>query len=192
MESEELYSEGEDEHDSVSFADALAAVGCLAPTDAESSGNSTCNVISKDETEALCQLLCGLTLAQKGHQMIAEGCESIKTVIAQNPSLHKLSGLLQLVKSTDPDLLKAAREKSKVPQTLSSSSIPVIYKPLKVDNKFKCRICEHTTGSWTGCDSHIRKVHTSIMYGPCPQCQIYETSSYDCYKRHVDKCSPAH
>ena len=192
MEFEEIISEGEDDDDPITFTEALAALGCLAPpTDARCSENENVTTNSQDEKEALCQLLHGLSLAQKGHEMLASGCERIKTVIARQPSLHKLSGLLQLVKNTDPNLLKAARNNSKVPQTLSSSSIPDIYKPLKVDKSFKCRICDYAAGSWTGCDSHIRKVHTNIMYGTCPKCNVYQSSSYDCYKRHIEKCSPS-
>lgn len=180
---EGLISDGEEETDPHTYAQVLQGLGFLASPE-----KSECE-LSNDEKANLCQLLHGLTLAQKGHELLAQGCSKIKTVIAQQPSMHKLGGLLELVKNTDPQMLKAAKQQSKIPQTLGSSAIAHIYKPLKLaSGKFQCKICEIETGSWVGCDSHIRKVHTNIYYGPCPHCETYQTTAQDCFRRHVVNC----
>ena len=150
---------------------------------------------AQEEQDTIKDLLFGLSLAEKGHQLLAKGCTKIRNAIFRMPSLHKLSGLLEIIKTTDPDLVVAANKTSKLPQT-QSNSLPSIYKPklvnLEEDTKsksrqFRCRICERDFGSYVGCDSHIRREHTGIKYGPCPKCSFTSTA-YDSFNRHLIKC----
>ncbi len=176
----EMLTDGEEEHDTPTFTETLQQLGLL--------GQLHPNKFEPDDIESVKALLHGLTLAQKGHEMLAKGCHEIKQVIARVPSIHKLQGLLEVIKSTDPSLVEAARVASELPQTgkLSKSTM---YKPKRVDSKFVCRICGIQKGSWVGCDSHIRDRHSNIAYGPCRTCKKFTTTAYDTFKRHQKKCA---
>lgn len=54
--------------------------------------------------------------------------------------------------------------------------------------RFICRICKFQRGSWSGCDSHIRKMHSLLKYGPCGKCRIFTTFNADSYRSHLNYC----
>ena len=57
----------------------------------------------------------------------------------------------------------------------------------KPKQKFVCRECGSTYGSWGGCNAHIRKTHTLQIYGPCDVCK-FETYNQDSYRHHAKRC----
>ena len=171
----------EDEHDTTTFTETLQQLGMLGSIEEKK--------FQPDDIKTIQSLLHGLTLAQQGHEMLAKGCEQIKQVVARVPSVHKLQGLLQVIKSTDPSLVEAARGRSKMPQTGKVAQIK-LYRPKSIakSNSYQCRVCDQTFGLWVGCDSHIRAVHTNIQYGPCRGCHSFTSTAYDTFKRHEAKC----
>ena len=175
----EMLTDGEDEEDTTTFTEVLRDLGVL--------GQIEPTKYQPDDIEMIRTLLHGLTLAQKGHEMLAKGCSEIKTVVARAPSMHKLQGLIEVIKSTDPSLVEAARASTLLPQT-GKLSKPQLYKPQKVGKAYQCRVCQENFGSWTGCDSHIRAKHTNVQYGPCRYCHAFSTPAYDSFKRHEAAC----
>ena len=176
-------TDGEDELDDTTHLEVLRTLNILG-------GHLPAQTVDKDDANTIKNLLHGLTLAEKGHEMIAKGCSRIKTAVIQMPSLHKLGTILNDIKTTDPNIVLAANARSKLPQT-QLHSLPSFYRPqgVKTDgkNRFRCAICEAEFGSWVGCDSHIRANHTHIKYGPCTFCS-FTTTAYDSFQRHLSKC----
>ena len=179
----DFLTDGEDEVDDTSHLQVLRTLNILGEV-------SPRQTIDKVEADTIRNLLHGLTLAEKGHEMIAKGCSRIKTAVVQMPSLHRLGSILNDIKTTDPNIVLAANARSKLPQT-QLRSLPSLYRPqsIKTDgkNRFRCAICETEFGSWVGCDSHIRAQHTHIKYGPCSFCS-FTTTAYDSFQRHLAKC----
>ena len=180
----EFLTDGEEDSDNSVYMDVLQQLNILGVVKREE--------MNPEDVEILKDLLHGLTLAEKGRTMTAKGCIKVKKAIAKVPSLHKLSTLLDVIQTHDPDLIVAANKSARLPQT-QKVSLPDFYKPkkVKVDGKpiFQCRICSEKFGSWVGCDSHIRKCHTNIQYGPCRFCNKFTSSAYDYFKRHEVQCS---
>ena len=179
-------SEGEDEVDDDDLIATLQDEGLLG------SSRSADLLQNSDDVATLKLLLHGLTLSQKGHALLSKGCEQIKTAIIGNPSLHKIGALLEIINVTDPSLVAQATSRAKIPQTAQSSK-PACYKPLKITHgefkgQYRCRICSHCFGSYVGCDSHIRKTHSGVKYGPCPACQQFTTTCLDSWRKHKRVC----
>lgn len=182
--SEDQASEDELEKDKqIDFIDAAKSVGLFAfPQDMSTQD------IDKKEAEDLKDILYGLTMISTGHKLVASGSDKIRNVIARIPSLQKLSLLLGSIQSTDPNLLAEANRDSKMPFT-SGRCLPKYFKPEGLDGKkFRCKICKEIFGSWTGCDSHIRSMHSHIKYGPCRNCYVFVHCNYDVFRRHEKDC----
>ena len=182
-------SEDEDEVDDDDLIATLQDEGLLG------SSRSADLLQNSDDVATLKLLLHGLTLSQKGHALLSKGCEQIKAAIVKCPSLHKIGGLVEMIKSTDPNLVAKATPKNKIPQVFETSK-PDLYKPLKYRAgkgesvstfRYRCRICSLHFGSYQGCDSHIRKEHTKLKYGPCPRCE-FTTTNLDSWRKHQSAC----
>ena len=181
LDSDEYLTDGEEERDTSSYFDILQELNILGTVEKETATDEDLAIV-KD-------LLHGLTLAEKGHDMLSKGCAKIKSVIIKMPSLHKLGNLLEIVKTSDPSLVLRARANSKLPQT-GQVPFPSLYKPKKTpDDGYLCKVCETMFGSWVGCDSHIRSQHTHVLYGPCQHCDLFTTSAHDSFKKHVKNCA---
>lgn len=48
---------------------------------------------------------------------------------------------------------------------------------------FSCSLCSSKHKSWSGADSHVRKKHTLIQYGPCETCS-FKTFNVDSFRNH--------
>lgn len=185
--SEDQASEDELEKDKqVDFIEAAKSVGLLAfPQDTKTQD------IDTKETEDLKNILYGLTMINTGHKLVALGSEKIRDVIARIPSLQKLSMLLGFIQNTDPNMLAAAKADSKLPVT-SGRCMPKYLTPEGLDGKkFRCKVCKEIFGSWTGCDSHIRSMHSHVKYGPCRKCNVFVSCNYDSFRRHEKSCEIA-
>lgn len=169
------------EDEKTDHMDVLYELGCLAPPPQ----NAIQHVV--EDEKHLRDLLVGLSMINQGNKLTAAGSEKVRQVVLHMPSLHKLSSLLGSVQSTDASLLSTAKHQSKIPNT-HGTSVPIFYKPRKVENRFHCRICSEKFGSWTGCDSHIRSTHTHIKYGPCRSCCKFVSSNYDAFRKHEKTC----
>ena len=182
---DDLVCSDEEEGDLVSILQEEGVLGFL-PSRSD-------NQIEPKDTKTLTFLLHGLTLAEKGHQLIAKACSAIKSAIARNPELYKLSALLEMIKTTDPSLVSGATARSKFKQSVQGESKSDAFKPRKItsgekEGKFQCRICEVVKNSWVGCDSHIRKNHSHVFYGPCRFCNEFTSPAYDSLRKHQAKC----
>lgn len=58
--------------------------------------------------------------------------------------------------------------------------------------RFMCPICGKEVGSWDGCDSHIRRVHSKKYYGVCSMCKTFRTPNRGSFRHHLRKCKSKH
>lgn len=63
--------------------------------------------------------------------------------------------------------------------------------PLRISSggktHFRCPQCDVAKPSWSGADSHIRKVHTFAKYGPCQTC-TFTSYNLDSFRGHSRLC----
>lgn len=182
FESDSDSTDEREEDKKLDFIDCANRMGLLAaPADANTN-------IMESEAGDLKQLLIALTNIDMGHKLVSSGTEKIRDIIACSPSLEKLSLLLGCVQQTDPNLLALVKKESEIPLT-GGASVPDYLKPKKVDGKYLCKVCNITVRSWAGCDSHIRRAHTNIKYGPCRKCRTFFSTNYDSFRNHEKKCN---
>ena len=117
-----------------------------------------------------------------------KGLNILRELIGRNPSITPLMKVMQpFCGVTIPGTSVCPPTGTGIPQVVVPGKLRLGPKKLG-PSKFQCRECGKLHSSWSGCDTHMRREHSLVFYGPCPNC-TWSTASKDGYRKHVDKCN---
>jgi hypothetical protein len=138
-----------------------------------------------------------LKLMGKARTLQLKANSLLSSMVLKNPSA---SHFVELITSIDSPAAAHECKQQAVfaPQSQSKSkfvqhvdrSQPTIVPHKKVLNgttRFVCAVCNTNTGSWSGCDAHIRKTHSFMKYGPCSKCD-FTSFNIDSFRHHLNIC----
>ena len=127
------------------------------------------HLVADEDKKILTKILLSLACAKKGQELLMKSSNMMQEVVMTLPSLQKLSEVFGISSNFNPLTIAEAKMKTKYPQCFANFNPLFVPKSLK-DSKHQCLVCGKILGSWVGADSHIRKIHSKIFYGPCPKC----------------------
>ena len=141
-----------------------------------------------DERRCVRHLTKAMGVLSKAARIQSQALNVIKGVLEDKPSLALLAHILQLYSNFEVVNLAPGARVQKPGSHKTQVFQPGLYAhPVRKGKKFCCPLCPKEFGSWSGCDSHIRKEHSKMHYGPCPNCQFITTNT-DSYTSHLEKC----
>lgn len=131
----------------------------------------------------------GMTVLSKGARLQSKGLDLIKSVIEKRPDLEPLMKVLQPYASFTVHPRVSVKAEADVNIKFEAVSCASVHPKRTREGKYKCPVCPNVLlGSWSGCNSHINKVHKKLQYGPCRNCQQFTTTNPDSFTRHEMTC----
>lgn len=151
-------------------------------------GTSLCQ-IKEDEKPILVDILTAITAAKDGYNLLANSARLLEKAVLMAPDLKSLANILSSATSFNPNAVSAATSRGKYKRQSVKFGVPKEYNPKKKrDGRYKCRLCKFQGGSWSGVDSHIRRDHSKIYYGPCGDGCTFTSPNIDSWRRHCRAC----
>lgn len=133
-----------------------------------------------------------LKLQQRARELDLKANSLLSSVVQTSPSVTHFAFLLGQVSRPQPSQSVTPAVNNENHPRLTDPNAPNLMIPRKstVNGKvrFSCRICNFQRGSWSGCDSHIRKSHSFMKYGPCRKCDMFTTFNADSFRSHLNAC----
>lgn len=133
------------------------------------------------------------TKLAKARKVQGQAYKKIAEVLSRNPEMATLAQALEPMAVESPFLPSTAVHVS-VPPTKKGT--PQVLAPIS-DNpphrhtdgiNWACHYCEDVFTTWDSADSHTRKRHTGVKYGPCPECLRFTTFSSGSFRGHKITC----
>lgn len=147
---------------------------------------------AEQEAVDISELTDAFTKLAAARKLQAKANNKIAAVLCRNPSLSSLAQALEPVNIQTPYLPLASHfhlpaTKRGTPQVMSVVDDNPVRAPDGI--KFACHYCKLEFGSWDSADSHTRKTHTGVKYGPCPHCWKWSSFSAGSFRGHKIMCA---
>ena len=184
-EGEDIASEDSDRSEDEDELDAFNYLRDLGLIDADSTELTKEKLLEASEKADVRRMTRALLQISKGSRLVAKGSETIHSLAVKNPSLSALTTLITPPAGV-PIPVNMPLQIVKKDEIFQPGVVHI--GPKRVDgNKFQCRTCNQIFKSWSGCDSHTRKFHTHIAFGPCA-CG-YTSTNKDAFRTHGKNCN---
>lgn len=155
---------------------------------------------TKDDigVEILKVMQSGLEDLIHGAKLTARGYENILRFLCERPDLKTLNNVLEellpVIVPRRPMFPQTQVPTENVGFLAGVDESGVKMTPKRINKKygptrFLCRVCLKEGASWCGIDSHIRRVHSKIYYGPCVVCKQFMTSNRSSFRTHQRHCA---
>jgi hypothetical protein len=185
---DEYFTDGENDAESLTDYDVavkLDMLGSLSPK----------NVVQKSLSD-MEKVKIALNLISKARSLQLKANLIFSSVALKCPSVNHFAELLTNTPILPPHVdIKPITPphvdiKQNLPQHVDMSEPKIVPHKQIVNGatRFVCKLCGTHTGSWSGCDGHIRKTHSFLKYGPCPKCITFTTFNVDSFRTHFNNC----
>lgn len=176
LEHSAFISDGEDEEDNTDIVAEMKRLDMFGTTSTKQQSSTITNLLPQQKLNVAMKYLCKAAELQKRANQIIHDVS-----INLNPQ--------EIHENIYPFHMKQTN--SKFPQNVMPA-VTCSFIPKKCSKMgktwFFCKICDVKTPSWSGCDSHIRKIHSHLKYGPCNSCKKFTSYNIDSFRGHIKRC----
>lgn len=159
----------------------------------DKSGSSIPRIeVKSEQAHDIAQLTSAFTKIARARSVQAKAYMDIAAVLARTPSLSMLAQALDPV-AIDSSFMPPASHLAMPP---TKKGTPQILAQIREDNpkrardgvNWVCFYCDQQFTTWDSADSHTRKAHTGVKYGPCPTCLKWSSFNSGSFRGHKIQC----